>query len=45
MADIKEVEEPDAALPLPADLSDERLIHDQGLGRLRQGVRQPGARR
>ena len=31
MADIKEIEEPDAALPLPADLSDERLIHDQGL--------------
>ena len=31
MADIKEVEESDAAVPLPADLSDERLIHDQGL--------------
>ena len=31
MADIKEVEDSDAAVPLPADLSDERLIHDQGL--------------
>ncbi len=30
MPDIQEVEEPGAAVPLPADLSDERLIQNQG---------------
>ncbi len=37
------VEEPDAAVPLPADLSDERLIHDQGLRGLRQGASATGS--